>query len=165
MEDTWLGVTPLAVQYPALYNIVQCNEDYAGTVFQTIPLNIQFRRALVGQRWTAWLHLVRRLIDVRLSDQSHSMQWTLAKIGGFTVKSFYIDLINSGPISRSLHIWKIKVPLRIKFFMWFVHKQVIRTKDNLIKRRWVGSSRCFVTMMKQYNIYSLNAHSPKYFGE
>ena len=26
--------------------------------------------------------------------------------------------------------------------MWFVHKQVILTKDNLIKRRWVGSSRC-----------------------
>uniref|UniRef100_A0A453GLK9 Reverse transcriptase zinc-binding domain-containing protein n=1 Tax=Aegilops tauschii subsp. strangulata TaxID=200361 RepID=A0A453GLK9_AEGTS len=35
-------------------------------------------------------------------------------------------------------------PLRIKIFMWFVHKQVILTKDNLIKRRWVGSSRyCF----------------------
>ena len=29
----------------------------------------------------------------------------------FTVKSFYMDLINSGPISRSLHIWKVKVPL------------------------------------------------------
>uniref|UniRef100_A0A453BSX6 Reverse transcriptase zinc-binding domain-containing protein n=1 Tax=Aegilops tauschii subsp. strangulata TaxID=200361 RepID=A0A453BSX6_AEGTS len=37
---------------------------------------------------------------------------------------------------------KIKVPLRIKIFMWFVHKQVILTKDNLIKRRWVGSPRC-----------------------
>uniref|UniRef100_A0A453SF15 Reverse transcriptase zinc-binding domain-containing protein n=1 Tax=Aegilops tauschii subsp. strangulata TaxID=200361 RepID=A0A453SF15_AEGTS len=27
--------------------------------------------------------------------------------------------------------------------MWFVHKQVILTKDNLIKRRCVGSSRCY----------------------
>ena len=26
--------------------------------------------------------------------------------------------------------------------MWFVHKQVILKKDNLIKRRWVGDSRC-----------------------
>ena len=60
----------------------------------------------------------------------------------FTVQSFYMDLINSGPISRSLHIWKVKVPLCIKIFMWFVHKQVILTKDNLIKRQWVGSSRC-----------------------
>ena len=40
-EDTWLGETPLAVQYPTLYNIVQCKEDYVGIIFQTTPLNIQ----------------------------------------------------------------------------------------------------------------------------
>jgi len=56
----------------------------------------------------------------------------------------YLDLINSGPIPRSIHIWKVKVPLRIKIFMWFVHKQVILTKDNLLRRRWVGSSRCYL---------------------
>ena len=26
--------------------------------------------------------------------------------------------------------------------MWFVHKQVILTKDSILKRRWVGSTRC-----------------------
>ena len=74
--------------------------------------------------------------------QPDSTQWKLAKNGIFTMRSFYMDLINSGPISRSLHIWGVKVPLHIKIFMWFVHKQVILTKDNLIKRRWVGSPRC-----------------------
>jgi hypothetical protein len=58
------------------------------------------------------------------------------------VKSMYLDLIDTGPLSRSLHFWKIKVPLRIKIFMWFVHKGVILTKDNLTKRNWVGNSRC-----------------------
>uniref|UniRef100_A0A453K5N8 Uncharacterized protein n=1 Tax=Aegilops tauschii subsp. strangulata TaxID=200361 RepID=A0A453K5N8_AEGTS len=53
-----------------------------------------FRRALVGERWAAWMHLVRRLIDVQLSDQSDSMQWKLTKNGVFTVKSFYTNLIN-----------------------------------------------------------------------
>uniref|UniRef100_A0A452XBF4 Reverse transcriptase zinc-binding domain-containing protein n=1 Tax=Aegilops tauschii subsp. strangulata TaxID=200361 RepID=A0A452XBF4_AEGTS len=33
-------------------------------------------------------------------------------------------------------------PLRIKVLMWFVHKQVILTKDNLVKRNWAGSRRC-----------------------
>ena len=88
------------------------------------------------------MHLVRRLIEVQLSDQPDSIQWKLTTNGRFTVKSFYMDLINSGPLSRSVHIWKVKIPLRIKIFMWFVHKQVILTKDNLIKRRWVGSPRC-----------------------
>src|SRR6266536_4971023 len=40
-EDTWLGETPLAIQYPSLYNIVQRKEDYVGTVLQSAPLHIQ----------------------------------------------------------------------------------------------------------------------------
>uniref|UniRef100_A0A453LXQ8 Reverse transcriptase zinc-binding domain-containing protein n=1 Tax=Aegilops tauschii subsp. strangulata TaxID=200361 RepID=A0A453LXQ8_AEGTS len=71
-EDTWLGDTPLALQYPSLYHIVQRKEDYVATVMQTVSLNIQFRRSLVGDRWTSWLHLVRRLMEVHLSDQGDS---------------------------------------------------------------------------------------------
>ena len=69
-----LGETPLAVQYPTLYNIMQRKEDYIGTIFQMTPLNIQFRHALVGVRWTAWMHLVRRLVEVQLSDQPDMTQ-------------------------------------------------------------------------------------------
>ena len=58
-EDTWLGETPLALQYPSLYNIVQRRDAYVATVLQSNPLNIQFRRTLVGNCWEAWLHLVR----------------------------------------------------------------------------------------------------------
>uniref|UniRef100_A0A453AP63 Reverse transcriptase zinc-binding domain-containing protein n=1 Tax=Aegilops tauschii subsp. strangulata TaxID=200361 RepID=A0A453AP63_AEGTS len=49
-EDTWLGETPLAIQYPSLYRIIQRREVFVATVLQSIPLNIQFRRALVGNR-------------------------------------------------------------------------------------------------------------------
>ena len=31
-EDTWVGETPLAVQYPTLYNIVQHKDAYVDTV-------------------------------------------------------------------------------------------------------------------------------------
>uniref|UniRef100_A0A453MRN0 Reverse transcriptase zinc-binding domain-containing protein n=1 Tax=Aegilops tauschii subsp. strangulata TaxID=200361 RepID=A0A453MRN0_AEGTS len=94
----------------SLYNIVQRKEDYVATVLSSVPLNIQFRRSLVGERWNAWLHLVRRLMDVQLSDQADTISWKLTSNGIFSVKSMYLDLIDSGPLSRSLHIWKIKVP-------------------------------------------------------
>ena len=68
-EDTWLGETPLALQYPSLYRIVQRRDALVATIMQSIPLNIQFRRALVGDRWEAWLHLVSRLMEVQLSHQ------------------------------------------------------------------------------------------------
>uniref|UniRef100_A0A8I6XUJ7 Reverse transcriptase zinc-binding domain-containing protein n=1 Tax=Hordeum vulgare subsp. vulgare TaxID=112509 RepID=A0A8I6XUJ7_HORVV len=141
-KDTWLGDTPLALQYPLLYNIAQRKEDYISMVLQSVPLNMQFRRALVGARWDAWLHLVRRLMQVQLSNHTDNVRWILAANGVFSVKSMYLDLINTGTLSRSLKIWNIKVPLKIKVFMWFIHKGVILTKDNLIKRRWRGRSNC-----------------------
>jgi hypothetical protein len=40
------------------------------------------------------------------------------------------------------HLWKIKVPLKIRIFMWFLHRRVLLTKDNLAKRKWQGSQKC-----------------------
>uniref|UniRef100_A0A453B2E7 Reverse transcriptase zinc-binding domain-containing protein n=1 Tax=Aegilops tauschii subsp. strangulata TaxID=200361 RepID=A0A453B2E7_AEGTS len=68
-EDTWLGDTPLALQYPTLYRIVHRRDALVATIMQATPLNIQFRRVLVGNRWEAWLHLVRRLMEVQLHHQ------------------------------------------------------------------------------------------------
>jgi hypothetical protein len=31
------------------------------------------------------------------------------------------------------YLWKMKVPLKIRLFMWFLHKKVILTKVNLKK--------------------------------
>jgi hypothetical protein len=39
-------------------------------------------------------------------------------------------------------IWKMKVPLKIKVFMWFLHQKVILTKDNLIRRQWISNEKC-----------------------
>jgi hypothetical protein len=35
----------------------------------------------------------------------------------------------------------MKIQLKIKKIMWFLHRKVILTKDNLIKRRWTGVSK------------------------
>ena len=74
-EDTWLGETPLALQYPSLYSIVQRRDAYVATILQSIPLNIHFRRTLAGNRWEAWLHLVSRLMEVQLSHQPDQLRW------------------------------------------------------------------------------------------
>ena len=80
-------------------------------------------------------------MEVQLTHQPDQLCWKLTRSGHFTVKSMY-DVINSSVIPNSKHVWKVKVPLKIKVFMWFVHKQVILTKDNLVKRNWTGSTRC-----------------------
>lgn len=69
-EDIWLGETPLTLQHLSLYNIEQRKEAYVATILNSVPLNIQFTRSLVGERWDSWLHLVRRLMYVQLSNQA-----------------------------------------------------------------------------------------------
>jgi hypothetical protein len=39
-------------------------------------------------------------------------------------------------------IWKIKLQLKLKVFIWYLIKGVALTKDNLAKRRWKGSLKC-----------------------
>jgi hypothetical protein len=58
------------------------------------PINMGFTRRLVGDKWDSWVHLCRRLMEVRLNDGADSFIWNLTRSGSFTVKSMYADLIN-----------------------------------------------------------------------
>ena len=57
-EDTWLGNQPLSVRFPALFNIVRRKHDSVATVLSSIPLNVSFRRALVGNNLRSWNQIV-----------------------------------------------------------------------------------------------------------
>jgi hypothetical protein len=39
-------------------------------------------------------------------------------------------------------LWRLKVSLKIKIFMWYMKKEVVLTKDNLAKRNCGGSKQC-----------------------
>ena len=74
-EDTWLGDTPLSVQYQSLFNIVRHKDVLVADVLSNTPLNIEFRRALIGQKWTSWIHLVERLMSVSLTNEEDHFKW------------------------------------------------------------------------------------------
>ena len=46
------------------------------------------------------------------------------------------------PVDIIKKIWKMKIPLKLKIFAWYVRKRVILTKDNLVKRNWHESKKC-----------------------
>jgi hypothetical protein len=45
----------------------------------------------------------------------------------------YVDKMNYQMVFLRKYIWKMKVPLKIKIFMWFLHQKVILMKDILAK--------------------------------
>jgi hypothetical protein len=93
-EDCWLGDRPLAEQYPSLYRIVQHKDVLVANVLQGSHLNIAFRRNLDEYKWTRWMHLVGRLIEVNLTDTKDNFVWNLTASKEFTVKSMYLDYMN-----------------------------------------------------------------------
>ena len=60
-EDIWVGSKPLKEQFPNLYNVVYYPHITVANVMNQVPLNIYFRRALVGNRRTAWNNLVDKI--------------------------------------------------------------------------------------------------------
>jgi hypothetical protein len=68
----------------------------------------------------------------------------------------YLALISDNRVRLDLTIWKLRIPLKIKIFMWYLKRGVVLTKDNLSRRNWrVGNSVCFVHKLKQSYIFSL----------
>jgi hypothetical protein len=78
-EDLWIGREPLMTKYPSLYNIVRKKNASVAQVLSTTPLNVSFRRALVGDNWAKWLQLVGSILDVRLNEQTDTFSWTKSK--------------------------------------------------------------------------------------
>jgi hypothetical protein len=54
----------------------------------------------------------------------------------------YQNLVNQITFTLNKSVWKQKIPLKIKAFVWFVLEGVILTKDYLLNRNWRGDDKC-----------------------
>jgi hypothetical protein len=70
-EDAWLGDTPLAYQFPALY-IVRTKDVSVAGVFSQVHLNMRINRLLIRKKWFAWVYLVSGLMNVHLNNEPES---------------------------------------------------------------------------------------------
>ncbi|WVZ51380.1 hypothetical protein U9M48_002532, partial [Paspalum notatum var. saurae] len=141
-EDIWLGSTPLRAQYPCLYNIARPKNITIAEVLSSSPPNLSWRRDLVGAKLIAWNDLLPHIANLTLLQESDSFHWNLTQNGVFSVKSHYQALIRVEVPNLNKMIWKIRAPLKIKIFLWYLRKGVLLTKDNLTKRNWQGNKSC-----------------------
>jgi hypothetical protein len=133
-DDTWVGVMSFKDRYPSLFNIVWDPHATVAKVLSTQPLNISFRKALVDNKLVERHDLVALISNVALVEGSDVFTWNLTKTGSYTVWSFYLYMLSSQPLFRHKLIWKLKIPLKVKIFLWFFQRGVILTKDNLARK-------------------------------
>ena len=83
-----------------------------------------------------------KVLNVTLTNVNDYFVWGLTKNLNFTVKSLYTDLMQENRVIDKSILWKLRLPLKIKIFLWYLQKGVLLTRDNLIKRKWKGESKC-----------------------
>jgi hypothetical protein len=132
-SDKWIRNIPLIEQYPSLFRIVRHKHKIVASAFSTIPLNISFRKSLLGENLVSWHNLVARIGHVTLNERSYVFRWGLNQNGIFSVRTMYNAMI-TGNICDNYILWKLKLSLmKINFFLWYLKKGAILTKDNLSK--------------------------------
>jgi hypothetical protein len=97
-------------------------------------------------------------MHAQLNDQDDVFIWNFHPHGQYIVHSLYLSLTSNGTTQMNKQIWWLKIPLKIKNFMWYMCKEVVLTKDNLARQNRVAVNNVpFIYMKNLYNIYSLTA--------
>lgn len=79
---------------------------------------MDFKQCLSCHEYYSWLGLLDSIQDIILTDnKADSVRWVLNKNNQFSTKSLYRFLTDRGVSSKVAgHVWKSKVPLKVKFF-------------------------------------------------
>lgn len=135
-EDKWLFNQPLCclALAPVLYTLCEQKGVSVANV-KNGTVKITFRRWLHRDLQNTWDEILGQVESFHLSDSPDSIGWKGGKKNIFSVKSVYNALTASDFGHCFNHIWKGKIPAKIKFFMWLMEHDAILTKDNMIKKK------------------------------
>jgi hypothetical protein len=75
-------------------------------------------------------------------NTNYSVKWKWGGKGKYTTKSVYDYLTKDDMGCSFTHIWKAKIPYKIKIFTWLLENNAVLTKDNMKKRKWAGDPSC-----------------------
>jgi hypothetical protein len=134
-------------------------------VFDVVVGMLRFRREMVGEPIEQCLNLKKLLESVTLNNEPDRLIWKLTNIGEFLVKSMYLAMQCNDVVPYTF-LWKIKIPHRVKTFLWLVLKGSILTRDILLQREGANVKRnvTFVDAMKLSVIFFSNVPWLDTFG-
>ena len=141
-DDVWIGEKKLIIVFPRLYNLSHSKNVSVAKVMSEGWSVLNFRRNLWGDLAMMWTDLKELCRGVSLTNAEDKCRWTLTKSGQFSVKSLYNALKISLVKVPYRKLWFIKVPLKVKVFIWLAFRKSILTKDVLLARGWKGSDKC-----------------------
>jgi len=106
-------------------------------------VQIDFRRSLNDEEMVEWARLVELVNQTTLTEGRDVMKWVLEKRGNYTTRSLYKAMTFGGVKDPVLmRIWRCRIPLKIKFFLWMAFNDRIQAAVQLKKKKWSGQEEC-----------------------
>jgi hypothetical protein len=138
-EYPWCGMVALKDKFRELYDIcIDQNKSVAEMTQRGWRMN--FRRWLNENQQNQLRQLRDMLAACALSTENDMVKWIWEKSGTFSVKSMYNHLFSLEGSNPKKKLWKAKLPMKIKIFMWLIDANAILTKDNLSKKNGKGTT-------------------------
>jgi len=115
-KDSWLYNEPLCILFPDLFKL--CEQQNI-SVCQLIrgTINVTFCRWLTKELNLMWNKIIADAATVVLDSGHDIVSWKLENSGRFSVKSTYNALTYSDIGLTFKHIWKGKIPPKLKVFL------------------------------------------------
>jgi hypothetical protein len=110
-------------------------------VVSSFGVYLIFRRRLWGDLAREWCKLLDIIHGTNLRSGDDRVSWYLSD-KGFSVKSLCNKLQTRVPIKVFGKMWELKVPAKVKCFLWSLMWGKTLTKMNSLKRGWVGDKQC-----------------------
>lgn len=104
----------------------------------------------------------RLILSIPLNHtDTDSWFWNKEKLGHYTVRSVYsviqdaknYSLLNNSKLGK--HVWNLKVPLKVKHFMWRALSRCLLTKDELVAKRVPINIICPVCNNESESVYHI----------
>jgi hypothetical protein len=116
----WIKEAHLRICYPKIYNIYRdTHMSVSKGAEQRWQLDL--RRMMGLEEVKEWEDLMEILNEVNLNNEDDAVYWGLTAKKIFLTASLYRFLTSGGTsYHKAKKIWKCKIPLKIRIFLWQV---------------------------------------------
>jgi len=141
--ENWVGGASLQVQFPRQFDLAQNKratvKEKEGIGWAVGGGAREWRRCLLSWEEETVTECLTLLFDIVLQDTiSDRWRWVLDLINGYSVRGTYQYLTSTDTqVERGLTdaVWLKQVPLIVSVFVWRLLRNILPTKDNLVRRR------------------------------
>jgi hypothetical protein len=138
-----MGECHLKLRFSRLFQISLCQDWVVVQVLEGGGIHLEFRRNLEAEDRLEWEELLECLSNIHLTKNIDTIKWCIIPNGQFSIASLYRRCSFSGVTdARMEEMWRTKMPLKVKYFVWLVYQGRIQTADNLIRKNWKGDKKC-----------------------